>query len=204
MNNAHILIAANAKRSAARSAALDELVRRVVAAGPAGATCYDIDIGQSKRTREAAMQELQAKKRVFGLRKYINGKSGYLYFGTEAQRDEARTDPKRVRSDEAKAQKNERRRKRYRELTGGAVRAKSAPKPTPKKRELPKPQQHQKMTIHKPAQASASEAFRAAQADYSRAVVTRIPTPRPRFEPEPGFHRAITQDWRERRLQGIA
>lgn len=198
---------ANSERAAKYAADLYEIERRVIAAGAAGATLADIDIGQRVKTAEAARSRLQKSGRIFGLRiwqpgeTYADGTWLFRYFSSEQLRDAAKVGPKHApRAEIARHAKAEAQRQRRAEKKAGIVRPK-------RHRSPPKPQAHQALTIKKRAETeqkvTASEAWRAAPADYSRAVITRIPTPAPRFAPEPGFVRQITNDWRESRLQGL-
>ena len=104
----------------------------------------------------------------------------------EARESHYVTDPAAIAA--AKARKKERDR-----ITCAACHARNKPAPKP-----PKPKAAKLPPVN------ASTAFSSAEADYSRAVITRIPTPPPRYAPEPGFVRAITADWRESRMREMA
>lgn len=114
------------------------------------------------------------------------GQAGTLLRYIEARESHYVTDPAAIVA--AKARKKERDR-----IACAACKARNKPAPKP-----PKP----KAVKLPPVNVSA--AFSSAPADYSRAVITRIPTPPPRYAPEPGFRGQITADWRERRMQGLA
>ena len=65
----------------------------------------------------------------------------------------------------------------------------------------PKPVKAKPLKLHP---VTAGAVFSNAPADYSRAVVTVIPTPPSRFAPDPGFRGQITADWRESRMRELA
>ena len=114
------------------------------------------------------------------------GQAGTLLRYIEARESHYVTDPAALVA--AKARKKERDKIA---CTVWKARNKPAPKPVKAK------------AVKLPAVAI-NAAFANAPADYSRAVITRIPTPPPRFAPEPGFRGQITADWRESRMRGLA
>ena len=186
--------AKNAARVAARRERLEFVFQRIAAAGMDGmkvAQAVQID-GSTPRTIEDYLQELCLSGRL----KRAKEAGLWTYYGTEDAYKAAR----------ARITAREKARQAEWTLAKAALRraeTASKPKPAPKQQAKPKPKEHQKITI-KPPKVTPAQAFTTAEADYSRAVITRIPTPPPRFAPEPGFRGQITADWRESRMREMA
>ena len=159
----------NDLRAAQRIARINTLHAAIVAAGPQGMKRADIaKLGYAASAVPDYLQELRRAGRII----LVAYGTQSVYCATQEWADARQAGLVReTRQKDVDKCRRKRAAKR-------AANPEDKPRASPRKK--PRPQEHQKLTIRLP-KPTAAQVFSGAPADYSRAVITRIPTPPARF-----------------------
>lgn len=170
----------NERNAAKRIKRVNALHAAIVAAGPKGIKKARLTkLAQSEKALDRYLRELKGDGLVFMV---PNGVGPSDYFGREDWADACKA-----------AMRQESKRKAVQNTLRYRAKQTARWVETIRVAQRPRPQEHQKITI-KPPKPTPMQVFSSAEADYSRAVITRIPTPPGRWSTHAEFaqyHQAV-------------